>query len=162
MLAGPAQVAGRLLHLAFGRVVPARRVGVIVMAGLPLSFLLFALSDRLPVLMLFAILFGFANGLVTVVRGSIVPAYFGRENLGKISGAMTGIALVARACAPFATAMLLTSLPGYRELLLVLGAVGVLALAAFAFATPPRRPSTPGPAILSPQPFKVSNDNLRP
>lgn len=141
MLAGPAQVAGRLLHFAFARVLPARAVGLAVMAGLPLSFLLLALGESHWVLMLFAVLFGFANGLVTVVRGTLVPAFFGRGHLGRISGAMTGIALLTRASAPLATALLLSRLPGYRELLLALCGVSVAALAAFALAAPPGRRS---------------------
>ena len=64
------------------------------------SLLLFALSDRVAVLLLFALLFGIANGLVTIVRGALVPEYFGRRHVGRISGAMTGISLLARASAP--------------------------------------------------------------
>lgn len=91
------------------------------------------------VLMLFAVLFGFANGLVTAVRESIVPEYFGRKNLGRLSGAMTSIALVTRVFAPYTTAVLLAGLPGYREMLLALSGVEMVALAAFTLARPPRR-----------------------
>jgi MFS family permease len=134
---GPAQVAGRLGYVAFGRWVSARRLGLMVLGGLPVSLAIFAVSDGTPALLLFALLFGVANGLVTIVRGSLVPEYFGRQHVGRISGAMTGISLLARASAPLFTAWLLLALPSYRELLLVLSGVGVAALLAFAFARKP-------------------------
>lgn len=80
-----------------------------------------------------------ANGLVTIVRGSLVPEYFGREHVGRISGAMSGITLLARAAAPLATAWLLIALSGYREMLLVLSATGVAAVIAFGLAKKPLR-----------------------
>ena len=82
-------------------------------------------------------LFGIANGLVTIVRGNLVPEYFGRAHVGRIGGAMSAIALLSRAAAPVLTAWLLLALPGYRELLLMLAALGVVALVSFAFARPP-------------------------
>ena len=136
---GPAQVLGRLLFLAFGRWLSTRAIGLMVLGGLPVSLALFALADQLAALLLFALLFGLANGLVTIVRGSMVPLYFGHGHVGRISGAMSGIALMSRAAAPLATAWLLLALPGYRVVLLVLAALGVVALAAFALARPPVR-----------------------
>jgi len=136
---GPAQVAGRLGYVAFGRWVSARRLGLMVLGGLPVSLAIFALFDQTPALLLFALLFGVANGLVTIVRGSLVPEYFGRRHVGRISGAMTGISLLARASAPLLTAWLLLALPGYRELLLVLSGVGAASLVAFALARKPAK-----------------------
>jgi MFS family permease len=136
---GPAQVLGRLLHYAFGRALSARTLGLVVMCGLPLSMAIFALAERIAALLVFALLFGFANGLVTIVRGSIVPEYFGRAHVGRISGAMSGIALLARATAPLATAWLLVALGGYRGMLLVLTGAGAASLLAFALARPPVR-----------------------
>jgi MFS family permease len=134
---GPAQVAGRLAYVGFGRAVSARALGLVVLGGLPASLAIFALADRTAALLVFALLFGVANGLVTIVRGSLVPEYFGRRHVGRISGAMTGISLLARASAPLLTAWLLLALPGYREMLLVLAGIGLAAVAAFALARKP-------------------------
>jgi MFS family permease len=134
---GPAQVAGRFAFLAFGRWVSMRTLGLVVLAGLPLSLAIFALADGAFALLLFALLFGLANGLVTIVRGNLVPEYFGREHVGRISGAMSAIALLSRAAAPLLTAWLLLALPGYRELLLGLAALGGVAVLAYALAKPP-------------------------
>jgi MFS family permease len=134
---GPAQVLGRLVFLGFGRWLSSRTLGLMVLGGLPVSLAIFALAQGPAAMLLFALLFGLANGLVTIVRGGLVPQYFGREHVGRISGAMSAIALMSRAAAPLLTAWLLLALPGYREMLLVLSVLGVAALAAFALARPP-------------------------
>ncbi|MEO6031302.1 MAG: MFS transporter [Burkholderiaceae bacterium] len=138
---GPAQVAGRFAFLLFGRRASTRALGLTVLAGLPVALAIFALAEHTVALLVFALLFGVANGLVTIVRGGLVPEYFGRAHVGRISGAMTSIALLARAAAPLATAWLLLALTGYREMLLVLVAVGVAAVAAFALAGASSRPT---------------------
>lgn len=137
MTVGPAQVAGRLLYAAVGRGWSLRRLGALVLAALPVAMALFALGRSLAALLVFAVVFGVANGLVTIVRGGLVPLYFGRSHVGRIGGLMSGIGLVARATAPLAATALLWVLPGYRELMGVLSALGVAAVLAFWWARPP-------------------------
>ncbi len=144
MCIGPAQVAARLFYaglLRLGWRISLHRLGVFVLAGLPLGLTLFALAESMALLVLFALLFGFANGLVTIVRGGLVPEYFGRSHIGRIGGALSAVALFARAAAPLAAAWLLLVMPGYRELVLFLAGLGVVALLAFALAHAP-------PAVL--------------
>jgi len=134
---GPAQVAGRFVYAWAGRGVSLRLLGLFVLLGMPASLALFALSTQLWPLFGFALLFGVANGLVTIVRGGLVPQYFGRAHIGRIGGVMSGVGLLARAAAPLAAAWMLLALPGYREVLLALAAMGVAAALAFAAARPP-------------------------
>jgi MFS family permease len=140
---GPAQVAGRVAYLMFGERLSIRALGLFVLGGMPLSLAIFAGSNQVGGLMLFALLFGVANGLVTIVRGTIVPQAFGHAHLGRISGAMSAISLLSRAAAPLATAGLLLVVAGYRELLLMLAGLGVASLTAFALA----RPRVPAQAV---------------
>lgn len=128
---GPAQVAGRLLYAALGRAWSMRLLGGVVLAGLPIALVLFALARSPWVLWLFAALFGAVNGLITIVRGGLIPEVFGRAQVGRIGGAMTGIGLLARAAAPVSAAALLLALGGYRELLLLLAVFGVVAVLSF-------------------------------
>lgn len=128
---GPAQVAGRLVYAGLGRAWSMRLLGAVVLAGLPIALALFALAQSPWVLWLFAALFGAVNGLITIVRGGLIPEVFGRAQVGRIGGAMTGIGLLARAAAPVSTAALLLALGGYRELLLLLAAAGVVAVLSF-------------------------------
>jgi MFS family permease len=135
---GPAQVAGRLVYAGIGRRWSLRVLGVIVLLGCPLSFTLFALARSVWVLWLFAAVFGAANGLITIVRGGLVPEVFGRAHVGRIGGAMSAIGLLARAAAPVAAAWLLLALGSYRELILLLAALGAIAVLSFWLA--PRSP----------------------
>ena len=137
MVVGPAQVAGRLGYVWLGRHLSLRSVGAVVLTGLPLAMALFAVGSSLPALLLFALLFGVANGLVTIVRGGLVPEYFGRAHVGRIGGLMSTIGLMSRAAAPLLASWLLLALGGYREMLLVLSGLGTLAVLAFWRARPP-------------------------
>ena len=134
---GPAQVAGRFVYAWVGRGVSLRALGLVVLLGMPAALALFSLSSRLWPLFVFAALFGVANGLTTIVRGGLVPQYFGRAHIGRIGGVMSAVSLLSRAAAPLATAWLLLALPGYREVMLVLAGLGVAAALAFALARPP-------------------------
>jgi MFS family permease len=143
---GPAQVAGRFVYAWVGRGISLRAVGAVVLCGLPLSMAILALSSQAAWLIVFALLYGVANGLVTIVRGGLVPQYFGRTHIGRIGGAMSAVGLLARSAAPLAVAWWLLWLPGYREVLLVLTGLGVGAVLAFAWARGPAGPgfSRPG------------------
>ncbi len=134
---GPAQVAGRLVHALAGKRMPLRVLGLLVLLAMPVSILLFALGSTVFALLVFALLFGVANGLVTIVRGALVPEYFGRAHIGRIGGAMSAVGLLSRASAPLATAWLLLWVAGYREVMLVLALLGVAAALAFAAAKRP-------------------------
>jgi len=139
---GPAQVAGRfvyLLWLRWGLPSGVRALGLAVLTLSPLAMALFALVDDTAGLLAFALMFGVANGLITIVRGSLVPLTFGRSEVGRIGGTMAGITVLSGATAPLLTAWALAWLPGYRELLLALAATSALALCAFAFAGAPRQ-----------------------
>jgi len=133
---GPAQVAGRFAFAWLGRALSLYRVGLLSLAAMASSFALFAWSAHPAALLAFALLFGTGNGLVTIVRGGLVPEYFGRTHVGRIGGAMSAVSLLARAAAPLAAAWLLLALPGYRELLLVMALIMAAATLAFALSRP--------------------------
>ena len=135
---GPAQVLGRLLHFTLGRGVGPRRLGFFVLGFMPVALLVLATARATPAFLAFALLFGAVNGLVTIVRGTIVPAYWGRGHVGRISGLMAAISLLALAAAPIAAAGLLQLLGGYRPVLAGLALVAVVAFVSYALARPPR------------------------
>jgi len=138
---GPAQVLGRLLYLLAARWNPmhgsAHGLGIAVLGALAVSLAVFALADRTWALLVFSVTFGVANGLVTIVRGAIVPEYFGRAHVGRINGAISAISLVTRATAPVATAWALVLLADYGRMLMLLAGLGALATLAFALARSP-------------------------
>jgi len=136
---GPAQVLGRLLYAWAGRGLSLRPLDMAVLLGMPLALLLLALSRSTLPLLLFALLFGLANGLLTIVRGAMVPDYFGRSHVGRIGGAMSAVGLMARAAAPLVGAWMLLGMADYTQVLLALAGLGFAAVLAFALARPPPR-----------------------
>ena len=137
---GPAQVLGRVLYAGAGGRSPPW-FGLLVLAGMPVAIGIFALAHGLTAMVAFSVLFGLSNGLATIVRGGLVPDYFGSGHVGRISGAMSGVALLGRAAAPFAIAWLLVPMQAYRPVLLLLSALGLVAVASYALAGKPRRQS---------------------
>ena len=127
---------GAALHLLGLARLPPRVVGLLVLCGLPLAMTLFALTANASALLVFALLYGVSNGLVTIVRGTAVPEIFGARTVGRIGGAMSAISLAGRALAP-----LLDSLgaAGARQLQRAGACPGVadlLAPIAYALVTP--------------------------
>ena len=104
-LFGPSQVAARL-----GEFVLARRLHPLALARIAVGTLLvgFALYGLFGVsgfiAAIFMILFGVANGLVTIARGAVPLALFGAKGYGHIMGRIGGAALIMQAIAPFALA----------------------------------------------------------
>ncbi len=140
---GPAQVASRVLFRFCGTVLTPRRLGYGVFFGQALAFLLFALADSESGLIAFAVLFGVVSGLAAIVRGNLVPAYFGRAHVGRIGGALSSSGLYARAAAPVGAAALLAWPMGYEAVMLVLAAISLFALLAYALARKPVFASRP-------------------
>jgi MFS family permease len=128
---GPLQVVGRLAFVGWGAGFSLRRMGAVVMACSTLAFGVLAMAHALPAMFVFAVLFGLANGVFTIVRGALVPLYFGRTHIGRISGAMAALGLVARAFAPWTAATALPLAGGYDGVIWGLCAVCGLALASY-------------------------------
>ena len=63
---------------------------------------LFGLST--PAAVAFAIMFGVANGLITIARGAVPLALFGAAGYGRTIGRIAGPALIITAVAPVVVA----------------------------------------------------------
>jgi predicted MFS family arabinose efflux permease len=104
-LFGPAQVAARITELAFGRNIHPLLVGRAAVAILVLAFALMAvLGISAPVAAAFAVMFGAANGLITITRGALPLALFGAEGYGALMGRISGFWLVMQSAAPLVMA----------------------------------------------------------
>ncbi|MDZ7840938.1 MAG: MFS transporter [Gammaproteobacteria bacterium] len=135
-LIGPAQVAGRFaLHLLpRGPSIAALGVGASA-----LTLLVFiGLAVAPPEVVLFAglaILYGGANGVMTIIRGMSVPALLTEHAYGRVTGSLVTPAMITKAAAPTAAAALWGMTQDYSAVLLAL-VVGsaVLTLAFWAAA----------------------------
>jgi hypothetical protein len=128
-LIGPMQVAGRVGEMTLGRNTPPQTVGKLTFAMLPAALLVLVLCGAQGwAVALFCVLYGLSNGILTIVRGAIPQALFGRENYGAISGAMAGPALLSKAAGPLVAAAILRHDGGPTVLLSVLLAMSVASL----------------------------------
>lgn len=127
---GPAQVGGRLVIWLAAPHAPVRVVGSLMVAVFPLAFLaLEFMPPSFAGVAGFALCFGAANGIMTIVRGLVVPELLTRRSYGAVNGALAVPATAARAIAPAGMALLWSAAGSYDA---VLGAVivGALVLAA--------------------------------
>ena len=106
-LFGPAQVAARLCEFIFARNVHPLWIARFAVAMLVLAFAMLGLTGlSTPVAFAFAIMFGIANGLITIARGAVPLALFGAVGYGGIIGRIAGPALIVTSIAPVVVAFI--------------------------------------------------------
>jgi MFS family permease len=102
-LIGPMQVAGRIAEFAFASRLAAVSVGALAFGLMIAGLLCLVAVDALPAAaILFAVLYGWSNGLMTIVRGTVPAVLFGRRNYGALLGRLALPAFFAKAVAPVA------------------------------------------------------------
>jgi len=132
---GPAQVAGRIAMWVFGRDRSVRAIGIVSIAAFPAGLaLLVLLPPSFAALAGFALICGAANGVITIVRGLVVPEMLTRDAYGAINGVLALPANTAKALAPAATAALWALFRSYDPVLMTALVSCALVVAAFAFA----------------------------
>ena len=128
---GPAQVLSRIADfMSGGRLHPllVARLAMAVMAG---GFILLTVVGFSPeIAALFAIMFGAANGVVTIARGALPLALFGAAGYGRVVGRIARPAQICQALAPFALAFAIDRWSD-RAALEILIAAALLALCCF-------------------------------
>ena len=127
-LFGPAQVAARVCELVFARRIHPLAIARFAVGVLLAAFALLALLGfSVPAAAAFAVMFGMANGLITIARGALPLALFGAAGYGHLMGRIAGPYLVMQALAPLVLAFVAerTSDPA------VLAVVAAFALIAF-------------------------------
>jgi hypothetical protein len=102
---GVAQFGGRVVEIVFARNLRAITVGRIAIGVLPPSLLLLLLgTGSLPMVVAFTLLMGAAQGVITIVRGTVPLALFGARGYGAVLGAIATPILVVNAASPTAFA----------------------------------------------------------
>ena len=101
MLFGPAQVLARICELGFGRRLHPLWIARFAVGLLVVAFALLALLPfSAAVAAAFAVMYGMANGLLTIARGTVPLALFGAAGYGRLVGRIGGPFLVVQALAP--------------------------------------------------------------
>ena len=123
---GPAQVAGRILIMVFAPRAPIRTVGSLVVIVFPLAVLGFAWAPpNVAVIAAIAVFYGAANGIVTIVRGLMVPEMISRDAYGAINGALVAPMNVMLAAAPLVAAWIWSATGSYDAVLVAIGAAAI-------------------------------------
>ncbi|HEX4884537.1 MAG TPA: MFS transporter [Casimicrobiaceae bacterium] len=131
-LIGPMQVAGRILEFALGRVIRPLVAGTLAFAALAASLVLLTqLSGGFVPAVLFAVLYGASNGVMTIVRGTVPAELFGRRDYGALLGRLAQPQFIARAIAPAGFALLVAFDPQRGLALAALAGCAVLAWIAY-------------------------------
>ena len=129
---GPMQVAGRVMEFTFARHIGPIAAGYFAFAALAVSLAIFAVQSGLyPLALLFVLTYGWSNGVLTIVRGTVPAELFGREGYGALLGRLALPQVIARALAPAALAGILVLDPSRAATLATFVACGVLALIAY-------------------------------
>ena len=129
---GPAQVGGRIAVWLFARDRSVRLIGLATTVAFPFSLLLLFLPAKFAALAVFAVVYGAANGIITIVRGVAVPEMLTRDAYGALNGFLGAPGIAARALGPVAGAFL-WSVGGSYDLFLVVAIIGSM-LVALSFA----------------------------
>lgn len=112
---GPVHIVGRVVLMALGDRVDARTTGRFSLGSMLVSIVLLASGiDGVAALIVFGVLYGAGNGILTIVRGTIGPELFGPRDYATINGALTMPFGAARALAPTAAAWLWQATGGYE------------------------------------------------
>ena len=132
---GPAQVAGRVVISIFAARAPMRTIGAVVVTTFPFTFaaLLFDSITFWLVAIVFAV-YGFANGIFTIVRSLVVPEMLSPHAYGALNGLLTIAATLARAVGPVAAAWLWSIDQSYHEVLVWIVISAVVLMVTFFLA----------------------------
>ncbi|MBB3655813.1 MFS family permease [Rhizobium sp. BK650] len=129
-LFGPSQVSSRLINMVFGKNLPPLHLAVVAAMLIPGGVLALLFSaPSMPGAMVFAVIFGMGNGLLSIVTGTLPLHLFGSEGYGKRQGKMMAARLILSALAPFVLAFAMQNL-GVAPSLAITAALGGLSIVA--------------------------------
>jgi hypothetical protein len=136
-LFGPAQVAARLIELMFARNLHPLWVARSAVTLLLLAFVSLAvLGISVATAAAFAVMFGAANGLLTIARGALPLALFGPSGYGLLIGRIAKPFMVMQSIAPFVLAFIIER-SSDAAALAVTAAFAVIALICFSLIRKP-------------------------
>lgn len=132
---GVVQVLGRLLLYFFEQRLDVHMANRLIPCLIPLGLLALIVGAGYPAAaLLFVLLFGLGNGMLTIVKGTAMAQYVSREHMASLNGALGVPLALARAGAPLLMGVLWTSEQGYSAGLWLLSVTSVVAVLALVLA----------------------------
>ena len=112
---GVLQVFGRMLLFVFERRWDVHTANRWIPALLPAGLLVLVLGGWHPgAALLFVLLYGMGNGMITIVKGTAMAQYVSAAHVGQLNGLLGVPTALARAAAPWIVGLLWTPTVGYR------------------------------------------------
>ena len=106
-LIGPMQVAGRVMEFAFSNRWSPLTVGTLAFTLLASALIVLCLVRGVWIVALaFALLYGWSNGVMTIVRGTVPGVLFGARDYGALLGRLAQPQFILKAFAPVAVTLL--------------------------------------------------------
>lgn len=128
---GVIQVVGRVVLFLFERRWDVHTANRWIPGFIPMGVLALLLGGFHPAgALLFVLLFGLGNGMITIVKGTALAQYASRDHVGQLNGLLGLPIAVARAAAPLTVGLLWSPASGYQLALLWLLVASLLATAA--------------------------------
>ncbi|OGI63861.1 MAG: hypothetical protein A2W18_11475 [Candidatus Muproteobacteria bacterium RBG_16_60_9] len=140
-LVGPMQVASRFTEMVFSKHVPTLLLGSVTVLLMPLGLAVLLIPEWSSVVFLFVVIYGAGLGLITMVRATAPPAFFGRSRYGSVSGLLAVPTVTARSIGPYIAAAMLTAFGSYTHVLTLLIAIGLIGAACYWAAIATRQQS---------------------
>jgi MFS family permease len=132
---GVLQVLGRVLLFFFEHHFDLHRANRVIPALIPLGLAALLAGAGHPwAALLFVLLYGLGNGMLTIVKGTAIAQYVSRDHVASLNGALGVPVAVARGLAPLMLGLLWSPQAGYSWGLVLLLATSVLSVAALALA----------------------------
>ena len=136
---GAIQVLGRLLLYFFEHRFDVHVANRLIPCLIPLSLAALLAAGghaRADVFfaLLFVLMFGLGNGMLTIVKGTAIAQYVSREQVASLNGALGLPSALGRAAAPLVLGLLWTPAAGYTTGLWLLLAASILAVVALLLA----------------------------
>jgi len=131
-LIGPMQVAGRVAEFAFAGHLRPLTVGTLAFGLFAAALLVLTQVHGLWIVALaFAGMYGWSNGVMTIVRGTVPGELFGHRQFGALLGRLARPQFVAKAIAPLALTLVFAIDPARTLSLYALAIIGIAALVAY-------------------------------
>lgn len=134
-LIGPMQVLGRIIEFTFARNIRPVTVGTMSFLVMLLALLALLFVQRMsPFAFLFAALYGFSNGIMTIVRATVPAELYGRVGYGVLLGKLARPAFIAKAVAPVTFSVVVAAGLERNGAILALAGCSAISLAAYLVA----------------------------
>jgi MFS family permease len=128
---GVIQVLGRGVLFVFERYWNVHTANRWIPGFIPLGLLALLIGGVHPAgALVFVLLYGLGNGMLTIVKGTALAQYVSRDHVGQLNGLLGLPIALARAAAPLCVGLLWSPTTGYQAALIGLLVASVLATAA--------------------------------